>query len=288
MKYLRAYHLSCICLALTACGGSGGQVATMTPPPVIAAPVGPVVNVPKLSAFQTYATNDTGYNRVRADLSLPGEAGVLRQFEDANPASPAGYRSIIALNDRQYAGDVRIEAIARVSGGNSTGPATRLLRLTADQAPLERAPGTKGRYYLRGDNFAWVTIDDGPLLSGSDSRGLVNLVLDFDMGRADINLRTGVSGASVVRTEINVKNLPFDVRDGSFGGPIAVAVHDPDSSIIYNIRGQLRGNAGGTTAYANDRHGLSASGLYNATGRNKDAAIRVNGAFAGVDPNALP
>lgn len=281
--YLRGSAFMGVFLLGSACSSGSSQPtspeASVTPPPV--------VSVPNNPNFDTYVTDDTGFSRVRADKARPGDAAILRQFEDRNPVSPAGYRSIIALQDKIYKGDVRIEVIAQVPKP-SGGAAVRLLRLTADQAPLEQIPGTSGKYYLRGDNFAWVTIDDGPLLSGRDSRGLVNLVLDFDKGRADMNLRTGVSGSSVVRTEIDVKNLPFDVRNGAFGGRMKVSIHDPDSANIYQVNGSLRGNVGGTPTYANSEHGLSASGLYTATGASKGATIKVDGAFAGVDPNALP
>jgi hypothetical protein len=266
-------------LFVAACSGGGGL---SSPPQPVDPPV--IVNVSENLAFETYVTNDTEFNRVHADKSLPGDAETLQQFDDSGPASPAGYRSIIELRDSIYKGDVRVEVIAQVPE-NGDGVATRLLRLTADQAPLEQVPGTTGRYFLRGDNFAWVTIDEGPLLSGSSSQGLENIVLDFDKGQADINLRTGVAGLSVVRTEIDVKGLPFDVGNG---GPMTVTVHDPDSPVIYAITGTLRGNVGGTTVYTDSTHGLSASGLYTAIGTSSGSEIRVDGAFAGIDPNALP
>ena len=281
MKYDRTGGLL-VCLLLTAaCSGS----STSPEGPVIA---DPGVDVPDDPAFETYVTNDTGSNRIRSDVSVPADATVLAQFDDANPDSPAGYRSLIALNDATYTGDVRIEVLAQVAGSGATESVTRLLRLTADQVPLEQVPGAAGRYYLRGDNFAWVTIDDGPVQSGSDSRGLVGLVLDFDTGSADINLRTGVAGASVVRTEIDVTGLPFNIRSGAFGGPITVSVHDPDNPLIYEIDGSLRGNVGGTPAYADNLHGLTASGLYTATGIDQGADVRIEGVFAGIDPNGLP
>lgn len=278
MNYLTACGTLASILLTAACSGGGSGRGV----PVIA---DPGVFVPDDPAFDTYARNDTGDNRVLSNVSLPGDAAVLAQFDDANPNSPAGYRSLIALNQAYYRGDVRIEVIAQVTGA---APATRLLRLTADQAPLEQVPGVAGRYFLRGDNFAWVTIDDGPLLTGSDSRGLVGLVLDFDTGRADIDLRTGVAGASVVRTEINVTGLPFNIRSGAFGGPIAVSVNDPDSPAIYQIGGTLRGTVGGTPDYDDSIHGLTASGLYTARATDQGAVVRIDGAFAGTDPNVLP
>lgn len=282
MNHLRIAALPGLLACLAACSGGGVEVPV---PPVIEVPV---VNVPDDLTFETYVTDDTGFSRVRADLSQPGDDAVLGQFEDANPDSPAGYRSLIALDDAIYGGAVRIEVIAEVDESGATETTTRLLRLTVDQAPLEQVPGTTGRYFLRGENLAWVTIDDGPVLSGSDSRGLVNLVLDFETGSADINLRTGVAGASVVRTEIDVTGLPFDVSTGAFGGPITVSIFDPNSAAIYEIDGSLRGNAGGSPVYTDSVHGLTASGLYAATATDQGAQVSIEGAFAGVDPNVLP
>ncbi|WP_226783204.1 viral aspartic protease [Oceaniglobus trochenteri] len=244
--------------------------------------------MPDDPAFETYVTAHNGANRVRSDLSGPQDAAILAQFEDADPQSPAGYRSLIALNEATYSDDVSIEVIAQVDGSGPTETVTRVLRLTADQAPLAQVPGTTGRYFLRGDNFSWVTIDDGPVLSGSDSRGLVDLVLDFDTGMADIQLRTGVAGTSQVRTEVVGTGLPFNIRNGAFGGAITVAIHDPDGPLVYAIDGSLRGNIGGDPGFSNSIHGLSGSGLYTATGTDQGATVTIDGAFAGVDPNALP
>lgn len=281
MKYARTYRLFAFVLLTAACSNS----STIPDDPVI---LDPGVAVPHNPSFETYVTNDTGSNRVRSDLSRPSDKTIIAQFEDANPDSPAGYRSVIDLNDKIYSSDVRIEVLAQVATNGSAESVTRLLRLTADQAPLEHVPGAAGRYYFRGHNFAWVTIDDGPVLSGRDRRGLVNLVLDFDNGTADINLRTGVGGASVVRTEIDVTGLPFNIRSGAFGGPITVEVYDRDNPSIYKIEGSLRANVGGTPAFADSLHGLTASGLYTATGMDQGADVRIEGAFVGIDPDALP
>ncbi|MBQ2263594.1 MAG: hypothetical protein II336_19805 [Loktanella sp.] len=281
MNKIPFFRLAVVLLFATACSSS------TAPAPDVAEPDEPAVNVPDDPAFEVYLTDATRANRVRVNRSQPGDAEILAQFEDTNPDSPDGYRSLIALNDQIYANNVVIEVIAEVPGTAPDASATRLLRLTTDQAPLEQMAGATGLYYLRGDNFVWVTIDDGPLLSGSDSRGLVDLVLDFDAGTADLNLRTGQAGASVVRTEIVVAGLPFDKRSGAFGGPITVDVHNPVGPEIYKVNGTLRGNVGGTPAYANSQHGLSTAGLYTASGTDQGAVVKIDGAFAGVDPNAL-
>lgn len=269
-------------ILLAACGGGGGSgVAPL--------PDGREVVTP---AFQNYSRDDNGFNRVRLDRSTPADAAVIAQFEDKNPADPAGYRNLIALSDKNYAGKVAIEVLAQVDGSSGTEKVTRLLRLTADQTPFENEKNGKlvaatGTYYLRGQNFVWAAIDGKPIRSGSDSSGLVDLVLNFDTQTANINLRTGVSGASEIRTEIAAKDLPFNIRSGAYGGAITVQVWDPDSSTIFAIDGSLRGNIGGTPTYTDGKHGLTTSGVYTA-GTAGVTPVIIDGVFVGADPNALP
>ncbi|MEO8245242.1 MAG: viral aspartic protease, partial [bacterium] len=193
-------RLSCLVL-LSGCGSGG--------PPL---PDGADVVTP---AFQSYARNDNGFNRVRRDDSTAADAAVLAQFEDADPADPAGYRNLIALSDAAYQGKVIIEVIGEVDGSGSTETVKRLLRLTADIKPFQNVKDgslvtATGQYFLRGQNFVWVGLNGDPILSGSDGTGLVNLLLDFDKQTADINLRTGVTAGSQVRTEITATGLPFN------------------------------------------------------------------------------
>lgn len=271
-------------MLLAGCGGGSSGGASLPP--------GRDVDVP---GFETYVNDHDGFSRVRRDDSRPEDAPVIAGFEDNDPRDPAGYRNLIALNREIYGGRVVLEALAEVEQGEEGERAVRLLRLTADTEPFRnggdgRVATASGQFYLRGHNVAWVSIDDGPLLSGEDSRGLVNMVVDFDTETASLELRTGVHGASQVRTEVNAENLPFNIRTGAYGGEIAIRAWDPDSPDILETGGSLRGNLGGTPGYANDRHGLSTAGLY--IGEGEDAAtgrqIRVVGAYTGVDPNALP
>ncbi|QYK40994.1 MAG: viral aspartic protease [Paracoccaceae bacterium] len=268
-----------LAFALAGCGGGAGGV-----------PTGVDVNTP---AFESYTTNHNGYSRVRLDRSTPADAPVIAQFEDSDPASPAGYRELIALSDPAYTGRMTIEVIAQVDPANGD-KATRILRLTADQEPLQNISGgrlvtSSGKFFLRGQNFAWVTINGGPLLSGNQTAGgLVDLVLDFDSASADINLRTGVSGASEVRTEVTGTRLPFNIVTGAYGGDVTVQIWDPGSSLIFGIDGALRGSVGGAPVYSGPTHGMTTSGLYTATGIDGGTAVSVDGVFYGTDPNALP
>ena len=268
--------------ALCGCDGGGSL------PPLPPLPAGAVVTTP---AFQSYSRNDNGFGRVRRDDSVAADAAVLAQFEDANPADPAGYRQLIALSDAAYNGKVIIEVIGQVAGSGSTETVTRLLRLTADQTPLLNEKNgalvaATGQFFLRGQNFVWVSINGQPIKSGGDSGGLVNLMLDFGAQTADINLRTGVTATSQVRTEIAATGLPFNIRTGAYGGDVTIQVSDPASTAIYGIAGSLRGNVGGSPVYANSLHQLTTAGLYTASGTDGAAQVSVDGVFVGKDPNA--
>lgn len=220
------------------------------------------------------------------------DAAVLAKFEDSDPADPVGYRNLIARSEALSEGNMVVEVIAAVDAGNG-GKATRLLRLTADQAPFEnvqngRLIDASGRYHFRGQSLAWVTIDDGPLLSGRHDRGLESLVLDFDAGTASIDIRTEVSANSDVEIGLRAGALPFDVVSGAYGGGVTINVQNPDVTETYSIDGHLRGNVGGRPGYRDNLHSLTTSGLYRASGTDGGTAVTVDGVFMGVDPNALP
>lgn len=269
---------------LAGCGGSGGPAETLPP--------GAEVNVP---GFETYTTDHNGFARVRRDESRPEDAAILAGFDDDDPTDPVGYRNLIALNQALYGGRVSLEVLAQVTDTDSGEQVARLLRLTADTEPFRneqdgRLATASGQFHLRGHNFTWVSIDDGPILSGEDDRGLVDLVLDFDTGRADLTLRTGVDGRSRVRSQVEARDLPFNIRTGAYGGGMQVTVWDPDGPDVLEITGVLRGNVGGTPTHQGGQHGLSTAGLYAAEGVDEATGrrLRLHGAFAGVDPNALP
>ena len=263
------------------CGCGGG-----TPLPPL--PDGATVTTP---AFESYTRNDNSFDRVRRSYATAADSAVIAQFEDSNPADPAGYRNLIALSDAAYSGKVIIEVIGQVQGSGTTETVTRLLRLTADETPfLNESRGAlvaaTGQFYLRGQNFVWVSINGAPIRSGSDSDGLVNMVLDFGAQTASLNLRTGVTDTSQVRTEITATGLPFNIRTGAYGGDITIQVSDPDSTAIYAIDGSLRGSVGGSPTYANSQHGLTTAGLYTANGTDGTTQVTVDGVFVGKDPNA--
>ncbi|MCL4066228.1 hypothetical protein M3484_06570 [Pseudomonas sp. GX19020] len=280
MRYLAVWFLALAMLA--GCGGGGGGGTDLPP--------GKGVDV---AAFETYQTQHNGRNRVRSRISVTGaEQQVLNAF-DSPAGGPAGYLNLIDLTDTPYARDMTIEVIAEV--GSGTGKATRLLRLTADQSQFVnerngRLIEAKGKYYFRGETFAWVTIDDGALLSGHHAQGLENLVLDFDAQTASISLRTGTENGSETWIELRGENLPFNIRTGAYGGDVSIEVRHP--VLEGAIAGSLRGNVGGTPGYSNGQHGMTTSGLYTGSGTltsdQGSHEVSVDGVFFGRDPNAKP
>jgi hypothetical protein len=269
-------------LLASACGGGGGGGGAKLPEQA------PVDGGP----FESYRTDHNGFARVRMDRSTPKDAAILRQFEDANPADPAGYRNLLAQTEASYEGKMVVEAIAEVDTAKG-GKAKRLLRLTADQNAFENVRNGKlvttgGKYYFRGESFAWVTIDDGPLLSGHHRRGLENLELDFDTGTASIDIRTEVANGSEVEIALKARDLPFDIVSGAYGGAVTVNVRNPNADRVIAAGGNLRGNVGGRPVYTDNVHGMTTSGLYTAQGSAGGTTVKVDGLYRGADPNAAP
>lgn len=277
------FPLLALALTLSACG-PGGDIDPNSlgdaKPPV----VGNTVTTP---AFDDYTAAHNNRNRIRLSRTADADStdlAAVAAFDAGNPPSPAAYKNLVAINDAK----MTIEVLAKIASDGSS--AQRLLRLTVDQIPLktDKTKAITGQYYFRGASFAWVTIDNGPLLAGSHQQGLTNLVLDFDRGTANIDLRTEVSGSSHVEIGLSATGLPFNVVTGAYGGSVEINVRNPnDATKLYNVAGSLRGNVGGDPAYTDSKHGLSTSGLYTATGTDQGSAITVDGVYHGIDPNAV-
>lgn len=279
-----------LALALAACGGSSSGVPVAPPlPDGREVPDGP---------FTTYTTAHNGQNRV---LATPGsgaaDRAVLTQI-DTTGRGPAGYAALMKSLESGYdSRDMVVEVIAEMTQDGTR--AQRLLRLTADQAPLEnvkngRIVAPDGKFYFRGQNFAWVTIDNQPMLSGTHDQGLVDLVLDFGAGTASIDLRTNSFAPSEVEVNLTARDMPFNVVTGAYGGPVKVTVGTATGGRLTAINGALRGSVGGSPTYADGQHGLTTSGLYTATGTARPEAggasvpVSVDGVWFGRDPNARP
>ena len=275
---LMSRPLYCVlAFALAACGGGGSTV-----------PAGAVVDVP---GFETYRTGHNNRNRVirsNTDPANVADAAVLTAF-DTTGAGPAGYKDLIAVNDA----NMTVEVIAEVATGPGGEKATRLLRLTVDQIPLQNVKdgqlvAATGTYFFRGQSFAWVTIDGGPVLSGRHSQGLESMVVDFGAGTVALEVRTEVAAGSDVEIGFKAENLPFNVVTGAYGGAVTIAVRNPDVTSSYAVNGMLRGNVGGTPVFAGGTHGMTTSGLFTAKGTTVDGEVTVDGVILGADPNATP
>lgn len=256
----------------------------MAPAPVVP----PLATRPVVTPdFETSVSATNGFSRVRRSYApttaAPGPAA----------PNPAALRNLVTLDPALYDGFLQVEVLAEVTGG--TGAPARLVRLTADQSPfVNQRDGSviaaSGRFYLRGAHYAWVTVDDGPLLSGQSQRGLEHMVIDLDTQSVTLNLRTGVDADSQVRTELLAEGLPLNILTGAYGGNVAMQVWVDGAPEILRAQGSLRGQLGGSPEYGPGRHEMSTSGLYfgdgtdSATGRR----VRLDGLFAGRDPNILP
>lgn len=249
-------------------GGGGGGGGFVNPGTEIVTP-----------GLESYTTQHNGYSRVRSSQSNgPADDAILAEFDDGNPASPAGYKSLIAEAEAAYTDTMTIEVIAEVDGN---GDPTRILRLTADQAPVTNIASASGKYYFRGKNYVWVSVDGGALESGYDENGLVDMVIDFDAQMASINLRTGVDAGSDVRSEMVATDMPFNVSSGAYGGPITLEVWAPGNEILA-ADGMLRGNIGGDLSDVS-KENLTTSGVYIA----ESDRIEASGIFYGQHPNKI-
>lgn len=269
--------------ALAACGGGGGGVQL---------PEGAVVGD---GDFTTYPTRHNGYNRVtktNLGTDVAADRETLRLIDTG--ASPAGYRNLIDIADSVYEGKMTIEVIGEVETASGY-KAKRVLRLTTDQAPFENVKDGKlvtstGKYHFRGESYAWVTIDGGPVLSSHHAEGIRDMSIDFDSGTADIHLETKIDATSEIEIVIKEKGLPFNIVTGAYGGAITINVRNPLASDEYfEVLSDLRGNIGGSPTYEGSVHGMSTSGAFSGTSAaTADApAVTVDGVFFGVHEHAL-
>ena len=226
-----------------------------------------------------------GFQRARIDRSLPADAAVLAQF-DATGSGPAGFVTLIDLAERRYAETMAIEVIAELDTG---GGVTRILRLTADQAPFVniRQDGStigRGSYFFRGGAEVYARVDGGALLRGRGE--LQNMVVDFDGATVAIDLRTPLDpgAGSAIETELRAAALPFNIRTGTFGGPVTLATRSGDTGEIVTATGVLRGHIRGDEAgLSRQVENMTGSGLF--TVGNPGARLQADGVFWGSQLN---
>lgn len=286
--------LSALALLAACAGGGPGPTAPTIPD----------------GKFERYDTDHAPLSRVRRTLAAPAgyqkaDNDALAQF-DSKGSGPDGYLDLMKqYGDTQDPNKFVIEAIATVDG---SGKANRLVRLTVDNIRL--VPGAKdiaiaqtddnlGQYFFRGKSFAWVTIADGPLLSGSHSGdGLVDLMVDFKNGTASIDLRTEKSGTSDIEIHLKGQNLTFNVetgvisnfdpQTGTVASNVDISVKHPSLGVDGTINGRVEGTVGGTPAWSNGEHGLTTSGQFTGSGDAKfedtTAPVVIDGIWFGTGP----
>ncbi|RRH78222.1 hypothetical protein [Falsigemmobacter faecalis] len=213
---------------------------------------------------------------------------------DSTGRGPEGYANL--MKDLAGAYDPREMVLEVIAELNQDGTkAARLIRVTADQSLLEnekngRLVAETGQFHFRGQALAWVTIDNGPLLSGHHPEGLVNMSVDFASQTANINLRTENSLTSEVEVKLEAENLPFNIRTGAFGGAVVMQVGTDTLGRSGDIPGHLRGNVGGTPVWTNSIHDLTTSGLFTGAGTTRFGGddktpkdVRIDGMWFGRD-----
>ncbi len=220
-------------VALASCsggsGGGGGSGGDSTP----TLPEGTRIETP---GIEGYVTAHNGYTRSRIDrATTAGDRAILAQFEDADPASPAGYRNLIAQTEQRYIDTMQIEVIAQIETMAGSEKVVRVLRMTADQAPFDNvgADGNliaKGEFFFRGHAEVYAMVDGGELQRGVGD--LENMVVNFDTETVSINLRTpnNPGAGSEIETEMLAANIPLNVRTGTFGGEVSLSTRSAEEA----------------------------------------------------------
>lgn len=258
----------------------GGGIATRT-----ALAAAPAVDVPT-DGYETYVTQHNGFTRVRRIASEePNDDLILARFEDANPASPSGFRSIADFRRAGVTGRVNVEVIAQQD--SATAPIGRLLRLTTDVqgAQLASIAQAGGRVTLAGTDFSLVRAGAGSTqydYAQQSDNGALYLALDFDTQTATIHVLnefTRQNGWNIPeRIDLIGRDLPFDVESGLFGGDIAgeVTYVAPHLGVpVVDVTGTVLGSVGGSRA-----DDLVAGGVFWAEGTNPTiSTLRVDGVF---------
>lgn len=276
---------------LTACGsvsttggGSGGAVAMRAG-----------ATVPT-EGFETYVTQHNGFTRVRRGETQAGDAAILAQFEDANPASPAGFRSLIDMRATPVANRVHAEVIGEErtwldGNGDPRSALERILRLTADVERFTPAAvvAAGGEIVLSGSDYSIVRVGDTINHSNQSDPGTLYLALNFDTETAAIRIINRTlyqhhGGGRFIdhhRIDLLGENLPFNVQTGAFGGEINGEVYELMvrlGSRRADVSGTLLGQVGGSRP-----DDLVAGGVFEASGEGTSMGapweVQVDGVF---------
>lgn len=289
---MRPFILSLIAIStLTACGsvptvgGGGGNAGAGAPGATV-----------PTDGYETYVTQHNGFTRVRRSETAPGDAAILRQFEDSNPASPVGFRNLIDLrttpvNNRVQAEIIGEEQTWRDGNGQTQSALERILRLTADVEAFTPAAvvAAGGEIVLSGSDYSVVRVNDTVTHNNQSDPGTLYLALNFDTETAAIRIlnRTvylhcgGCRPEDHRRIDLLGENLPFNVRTGAFGGEINGEVYELMvrlGSRTTEVSGTILGQVGGSRP-----DDLVAGGVFEASGTGTAMGatqeVQVDGVF---------
>lgn len=284
---MRIQALSLLALScLTACGSAptagGGGAATRAVVPT--------------DGYETYVTQHNGFTRVRRTDAQPGDAAILAQFEDSNPASPAGFRNLIDLRRTPVAGRVQAEIIGQerswLNGNDEQMTALeRVLRLTTDVERFtpEAVAAAGGEIVLSGSDYSIARIGDGdPDFANQSDPGSLYLALNFDNETAAIRIlnRTlyhhcgGCTPEDLFRVDLLGENLAFNVETGAFGGDIEGELYQlfvRMGGVSVPVSGTILGQLGGSRP-----DDLVAGGVFQASGSGTAMGRPVNASVEGV------
>ncbi|MCC6000406.1 MAG: hypothetical protein JJU19_06010 [Pararhodobacter sp.] len=270
---------------LTACGSSGPTGAEL-PDRTATPPAGAVVPT---DGFETYVTQHNGFTRIRRSDDQAGDAAILAQFEDADPASPAGFRSLVDYRTTAVGGRVDAEIIVETGVADTI---ERILRLTTDVEPFtpERVAAAGGEIVLSGSDYSLVRINDFSYQFANQSDpGALYLALNFDTQTAAIRIinrdfyqHTPQSELQELnRVDLLGENLPFNTETGAFGGEINGEVYRLAvrlGSYTIPVSGTVLGQLGGS-----EPDNLVAGGVFEASGSGialgQQTDVRVDGVF---------
>lgn len=247
--------------------------------------------------YETYITQHNGFSRIRRSNTQAGDAAILAQFEDADPASPAGFRSLVDLRKTSVANRVHAEVIAGKrtwadGNGDAISALERVLRLTTDVERFTPAAvaAAGGEIVLSGSDYSLVRFGSGDIdFANQSDPGALYLALNFDTETASIRIinrdiylhHAGARPEDLNRIDLLGENLPFNVQTGAFGGEINGEVYRLAvrlGSYTIPVSGTLLGQVGG--AAPND---LVAGGVFEAsgsgTGLGMPVDVQVDGIF---------
>ena len=272
-------------LTLTACGytplPSGPSVTRMAKTPGVEVPT---------DGYETYVTDHNGYTRIRRSDGKTDDAAVLKQFEDSDPASPAGFRSLVLTQKADMQKRVMTEVIIEQPTKDTI---ARVLRLTTDveaftPKAVEEAAGKV--IQMSGTDYSLVRLGDGDYTYANQSDGgSLYMVLNFKAKTATIRIMNRQlyfhtpDSAPMDKRVVDLlgANLPFDPQTGEFGGDITGEVTELYVRLgteVIPVTGTLLGQVGGPSL---DK--LVAGGVFQASGSKmvmgKQTAVQVEGVF---------